>query len=62
MNNVEELIDTADLARILNVTRTYVTDKLTKHPSFPRPAINLNRRVRRWDKSEVMAWLANGGK
>lgn len=51
------LLDTAQIAQLLNVTREHVTDKLTKAPDFPAPAVNLSRKMRRWDEGEVIAWL-----
>lgn len=50
------LIDTAQIAEILGLTREYVTDKLTKRPDFPRPRVNVTRRLRRWSEAEVRAW------
>lgn len=53
-----DLIDTADIAAMLGVTRQHVTDKLTKQPTFPPPVIDLSQRIRRWDRATVLAWLA----
>jgi predicted DNA-binding transcriptional regulator AlpA len=51
------LIDTAQIAQMLGVTREYVTDKLTKRRDFPRPRVNVSSRLRRWSEAEVMAWM-----
>ena len=53
-----DLIDTGQIADILGVTREHVTDKLTKRPDFPAPAVNVSRKLRRWDRSESnrLAW------
>lgn len=51
-----ELVDTAEVARMLGLTREYVTDKLTKRPGFPKPAVNVSQRLRRWRRAEVEAW------
>jgi predicted DNA-binding transcriptional regulator AlpA len=56
------LIDTAKIAQLLGVTREHVTDRLTKRPDFPRPAVNLSRRLRRWSEADVRAWLATQSK
>lgn len=56
------LIDTGQIAAMLEVTREYVTDRLTKRPDFPRPKVNLSRRLRRWEEAEVRAWLKGQGK
>lgn len=60
MTDQADLVDTADIAAILNVTREHVTDKLTKAPGFPAPTVNRSRKLRRWDRAEVMAWLKGG--
>lgn len=52
-----ELLDTADIAAWLGVTRAHVTDRLTKQPGFPKPAVNLSRRLRRWRRADVAAYL-----
>ena len=51
------LLDTAQIAAILGCTREHVTDRITKRPDFPRPEVNLSRRLRRWKEADVMAWL-----
>ncbi len=56
------LIDTSDIAEILGVRRDYVTDRLTKRPDFPPPAVNLSRRLRRWRLMDVMRWAEESGK
>lgn len=55
---MDDLIDTADIAAILKCSREHVTDRLTKQPSFPKPRVNLSRKMRRWDRQEVLDWLA----
>lgn len=52
-------LDTAAIAAILGVTREHVTDRITKRPDFPKPFINVSRRLRYWRQSEVQAWMAN---
>ena len=51
------MIDTAEIAAMLGVTRQHVTDRLTKQPTFPQPVVDLSQRMRRWDRAAVMAWL-----
>ncbi len=51
------LLDTGQIATLTGLSRAYVTDKLTKHPTFPRPAFNNSQRLRKWKESEVLAWL-----
>ncbi len=54
---MKDLIDTADIAELLKVDRRYVTDRLTKRPDFPAPCVNLNRKVRRWNRADVEDYL-----
>jgi predicted DNA-binding transcriptional regulator AlpA len=61
MNDTDNTIDTARIAEILGVSREYVTDRITKRPGFPRPVINVSRKVRRWSEAEVRKWAANAG-
>lgn len=50
-------LDTAGIAALLGVTRAHVTDRITKRPDFPKPFINISRRLRYWRQSEVQDWL-----
>lgn len=52
------MIDTGTIAQMLGVTRAYVTDRLTKRPDFPKPAIDLSQKLRRWNDGEVRRWIA----
>jgi predicted DNA-binding transcriptional regulator AlpA len=47
---------TKDIAETLGLTREYVTDKLTKRPDFPKPAVNISQRLRRWKKADFDRW------
>ncbi|MDH1337020.1 hypothetical protein N5D77_22855 [Comamonas thiooxydans] len=55
-------LDTAGIAEMLGVTRVHVTDRITKRPDFPKPFINVSRRLRYWRQSEVQAWMQKGTK
>lgn len=50
-------IDTAGIASLLGCTRQHVTYKITKRADFPAPVVDLTRRIRRWDRSEVERWI-----
>lgn len=50
------LIDTAQIASILGMSREHVTDRITKRPDFPAPALNLSQLARRWRETDVRAW------
>jgi predicted DNA-binding transcriptional regulator AlpA len=56
------LIDTGQIAGILGLSREYVTDKLTKRPDFPRPYVNLSRKMRRWKEAEIRQWIERKSK
>lgn len=53
-------LDTAGIAALLGVTREHVTDRITKRLDFPKPFINVSRRLRFWRASEVQAWMQKG--
>ena len=53
-------LDTAGIAALLGVTREHVTDRITKRTDFPKPYINVSRRLRYWRQSEVQAWMQKG--
>ena len=50
------VVDTAEIATMLGLSREHVTDRLTKRPDFPRPAINISRRTRMWRRADVLAF------
>lgn len=51
------LVDTGDIARMLGVTRATVTDRISKRADFPKPAVNLSQRLRKWRLDEVQHYL-----
>ncbi len=55
---MQDTIDTAEIAAILHVSREHVTDRITKRTDFPKPKINVSRKLRRWARSEVMDWAS----
>ncbi len=55
---MSELITTGDIAQYLGVTREYVTDKLTKRPDFPKPAICISQKLKKWRRDEVLAYCS----
>lgn len=59
-SNVPRL-DTAGIAAMLGVTREHVTDRITKRTDFPKPFINVSRRLRYWRASDIHAWMTRGG-
>lgn len=55
--NTPDLLDPTDIAELLGLTRAYVVAELTKRPDFPSPTIDLSRKVRRWARADVLAWM-----
>lgn len=50
-------LDTAGIAALLDCTREHVTNRVTKRLDFPKPFINVSRRIRYWRTSDVVAWM-----
>ena len=50
-----ELMTAKEIAGLFKMAQSYVEDKVTRRPDFPKP-YRLGR-VRRWPKSEIEAWL-----
>lgn len=56
--STKDEIDTKGIADLLGLKREYVTDVLVKRPDFPKPVMNLTRRIRRWSRSDVERFKA----
>jgi hypothetical protein len=52
-----DLIGTHDIARMLDVTQSHCVGRIIKRPDFPKPAINLSQRLRKWKREDVMKFL-----
>lgn len=50
-------VDTAGIAKLLGCGRQHVTSRVTKRVDFPKPYINVSRRIRYWRTSDVQAWM-----
>ena len=55
-----DLLGTKDITRMLGVTQAHCVGRVIKRPDFPKPAINLSQRMRKWHKSDVMRFLGLG--
>ena len=55
-----DLIDTAEIARMLGVSRGHATGRLTKRPDFPKPRVNISQKLRRWSREDVLKFLRGG--
>ena len=58
MTNATVELDTEEIAKIFNVTRQHVTNRLTKRMDFPPPSTNVSRRIRRWRRTDVLDYKA----
>ena len=54
---MNDLIDTKDIAQMLGVTRAHCVGRIVKRPDFPKPALAVSQRLKRWRKAEVMKWM-----
>lgn len=51
------LIDTESIAQMLGVSRAYARDRVVKSATFPRPALALSQKIKRWSKQDVENWV-----
>lgn len=52
-----DLIDAGEIARMLGVSRAHCVGRLIKRPDFPRPAVNISQKLRRWQRDAVLRWM-----
>jgi predicted DNA-binding transcriptional regulator AlpA len=46
-----------EIANELKYKPEYVRDTIVKRADFPRPAINLSQKARKWDKEDFEKWI-----
>lgn len=51
------LVDATWIAERTGLSRRYVLERLTKHPSFPRPRVDVSPKMRRWAEDDIEAWI-----
>ena len=51
-----ELMTTKDISGLLGVCHRHCVDRIIKRPDFPKPAINLSRRIKRWSRADILRW------
>ncbi len=49
-----DLIGTKEIARMLGVTQAHATNCIVKRPDFPKPAVDLSQRLRKWRREDVL--------
>ena len=50
------LWDAAQCAAHMGISRQHFVDRVSKLPSFPRPAVDFSPRSRQWRAGDVMSW------
>lgn len=58
----DDLVDSAQLAARLRLSREHVVDRLTKKRGFPRPARFVSQRTRWWSWREIDEYLRRQGR
>lgn len=51
------LLTIDDIAAMVKLSRVYVRDRLVKQPDFPRPALVLSQKNKRWSAEDVNYWI-----
>ena len=51
------LLTLDDITTMMQMRREYVRDRLTKRPDFPRPALSISQKSRRWNARDVQDWI-----
>ena len=54
---MSELLTIDDIAARVGESREYVRDKVVKRADFPRPALVLSQKVRKWADVDFDKWL-----
>lgn len=52
-----KFLDESGIAQLLGMRREYVRDRLVKRSDFPRPAIAISQKIRRWTTEDVQRWI-----
>lgn len=51
------LLDTTAISNLLGLSVRHVREKVVTAPHFPRPAVQISVKTRRWDMADVQRWL-----
>lgn len=57
-----DLITLEDISTVLNLSHAYTRDRLVKRPDFPRPALALSQKCRRWNRGDFEKWVSKNMK
>lgn len=53
----DQLIDTSKIAEMLGLSTRHAREFLVHRTDFPRPALQLSIKTRRWALNDVEVWL-----
>jgi predicted DNA-binding transcriptional regulator AlpA len=53
----EQMIDRSQVAAMLNVPKRFVSERLEKMATFPKPCIKLSTKLVRWSRTDICNWL-----
>jgi hypothetical protein len=63
INQTEDALwDPQDCANYLGVARWTFVNRISKMPGFPRPQVELSRRMRRWRPDVIKDWSHRSGR
>lgn len=51
-----ELMGTKEIANLLGVSRAHCVARIVKRPDFPKPAIDLSQRLKKWKRNDILSW------
>jgi predicted DNA-binding transcriptional regulator AlpA len=54
--NLPDLLTTKDISSLLNVNHRHCVERIIKRPDFPKPTVNLSRRLKRWNRMDILKW------
>lgn len=54
---MSELITLQEISQALAVSHDYARDRVVKRPDFPRPAVSLSQKCRRWERAAFEEWF-----
>lgn len=53
----DELLTLDDIAARVGESRKYIRDRVVKRGDFPRPALSLSQKVRKWATQDIDKWM-----
>ena len=56
------LINIDEMAAQIGVARKHMRDRVVTRPDFPRPALSLSQKTRKWDSYDFERWMQKQAK